>query len=739
MNRYMAILVVFTAMFFSFEKEAQSSKLHPLIPLLDKNGINVRSSNGQISTDQTCSKCHDTEYISKNSHHVNKTIQVDCIQCHFENGKIDWKPSQINSSGELMREYLTIRSPENENCNSCHGLIHQGDKPIVFPSDFFTPGKYEQTKRTGEIISHQKIQSSFLNLEDKDTTDYAWDIHADRRVHCVDCHFASNNPKKMMPKKDNELKHLIQDPRTTSLASFLTRPDHNLTTSECSNCHNPLLIHEMIPYKKKHMERVACQSCHVPLIKGPALLEIDNTVLTELASPIYKFRNIDGYPQKSINVEYIKGYSPFLLPQNEKLKPYNFVTEWNWVSKKSNQKISIDSLKTILNSKNQTENTKLKDLFDQNKNGNIEGVEWVLDKQEKYEYIKNQLQSLLNDELEIRGEIGVFPVVHGILRGDSVTKDCSSCHSSESKLSTDIFIGEHLPGRNFPKIAEDSKLAENILFIKQDKDRFFAEAKIENAGFYVFGYVKQKWIDYLGLFLFGLTVLGIGLHSGYRILKAREIVSTHEEMKQVYMYSFYERLWHWTSALGIIFLLITGIEIHFPDSIPFLSLTVAVYAHNILAFILIVNAFLSFFYHVASSEIKQYFPPYKSFWNDSIAQIRYYTHGIFNGASHPLEKTKERKLNPLQQITYLAILNLLLPIQVITGLLIWGEERLHGILNFLGGLSILAPIHTLGSWMFLSFLCIHVYLTTTGHTWTSNIKAMVIGFEDVKKIDSNRS
>ena len=36
MNRYMAILVVFTAMFFSFEKEAQSSKLHPLIPLLDK-------------------------------------------------------------------------------------------------------------------------------------------------------------------------------------------------------------------------------------------------------------------------------------------------------------------------------------------------------------------------------------------------------------------------------------------------------------------------------------------------------------------------------------------------------------------------------------------------------------------------------------------------------------------------------------------------------------------------------
>ena len=312
MNRYMAILVVFTAMFFSFEKEAQSSKLHPLIPLLDKNGINVRSSNGQISTDQTCSKCHDTEYISKNSHHVNKTIQVDCIQCHFENGKINWKPSQINSSGELMREYLTIRSPENENCNSCHGLIHQGDKPIVFPSDFFTPGKYEQTKRTGEIISHQKIQSSFLNLENKDTTDYAWDIHADRRVHCVDCHFASNNPKKMMPKKDNELKHLIQDPRTTSLASFLTRPDHNLTTSECSNCHNPLLIHEMIPYKKKHMERVACQSCHVPLIKGPALLEIDNTVLTELASPIYKFRNIDGYPQKSINVEYIKGYSPFL-------------------------------------------------------------------------------------------------------------------------------------------------------------------------------------------------------------------------------------------------------------------------------------------------------------------------------------------------------------------------------------------------------------------------------------------
>jgi cytochrome b subunit of formate dehydrogenase len=48
--------------------------------------------------------------------------------------------------------------------------------------------------------------------------------------------------------------------------------------------------------------------------------------------------------------------------------------------------------------------------------------------------------------------------------------------------------------------------------------------------------------------------------------------------------------------------------------------------------------------------------------------------------------------------------------------------------------SALGPIalaHTVGAFALLCFLVAHLYLTTTGHTLTSNLKAMVTGWEEV--------
>jgi cytochrome b subunit of formate dehydrogenase len=43
--------------------------------------------------------------------------------------------------------------------------------------------------------------------------------------------------------------------------------------------------------------------------------------------------------------------------------------------------------------------------------------------------------------------------------------------------------------------------------------------------------------------------------------------------------------------------------------------------------------------------------------------------------------------------------------------------------------------HTLGAILLMVFLVIHVYMTTTGHTPTSNIRAMVTGYEDLEDED----
>jgi len=47
-------------------------------------------------------------------------------------------------------------------------------------------------------------------------------------------------------------------------------------------------------------------------------------------------------------------------------------------------------------------------------------------------------------------------------------------------------------------------------------------------------------------------------------------------------------------------------------------------------------------------------------------------------------------------------------------------------------LETMAVVHTLGGYLLMAFLVVHVYMTTTGHTPLSNIRAMITGFEAVE-------
>jgi thiosulfate reductase cytochrome b subunit len=75
------------------------------------------------------------------------------------------------------------------------------------------------------------------------------------------------------------------------------------------------------------------------------------------------------------------------------------------------------------------------------------------------------------------------------------------------------------------------------------------------------------------------------------------------------------------------------------------------------------------------------------------------------------------------------VLNVMLPLQVVTGLMIWGRQQLAEPERF-GSLAILASVHSLGAWLFCAFLILHLYLITTGHTPASNLKAMITGWDE---------
>jgi thiosulfate reductase cytochrome b subunit len=45
-----------------------------------------------------------------------------------------------------------------------------------------------------------------------------------------------------------------------------------------------------------------------------------------------------------------------------------------------------------------------------------------------------------------------------------------------------------------------------------------------------------------------------------------------------------------------------------------------------------------------------------------------------------------------------------------------------------------AVFHTAGAFMLIAFFIVHVYMTTTGHTIFSNIKAMITGSEEIHEV-----
>ncbi|HEX6386818.1 MAG TPA: cytochrome b/b6 domain-containing protein, partial [Anaerolineae bacterium] len=228
------------------------------------------------------------------------------------------------------------------------------------------------------------------------------------------------------------------------------------------------------------------------------------------------------------------------------------------------------------------------------------------------------------------------------------------------------------------------------------------------------------------------TMAGVTVHGGLRYVIARRRLARMPALREVYMYGVYERLWHWLQTVAILALLFTGLIIHKPDTFGAFSFSYVVQVHNVLGFILVINAALAAFYHLASGEIRQFLPRPYGFFDQAIIQARFYLRGIFRGEAHPFDKTRQRKLNPLQQVTYLAILNVLLPLQIMSGIMMWGAQRWPETAAALGGLPFLAPLHTLVAWLFASFIIMHVYLTTTGPTPLAGIRAMMLGWDDVE-------
>jgi thiosulfate reductase cytochrome b subunit len=198
-------------------------------------------------------------------------------------------------------------------------------------------------------------------------------------------------------------------------------------------------------------------------------------------------------------------------------------------------------------------------------------------------------------------------------------------------------------------------------------------------------------------------------------------------MANIYLYTRYERFWHWLQMALILVLLVTGLEVH--GVFSWLGFGKAVEVHNFVGLTWLIAFAFFIFWVFTTGEWKQYIPTTKKM----IAVVRYYAYGIFRGESHPVPKRKEAKHNPLQRLVYLNLAAILLPFQMITGFLYWGYNSwaAWGISGL--SLTVLAWLHMLGAFAIFAFIIVHVYMTTTGHSIFTHTKAMITGWEEVQE------
>jgi formate dehydrogenase gamma subunit len=203
-------------------------------------------------------------------------------------------------------------------------------------------------------------------------------------------------------------------------------------------------------------------------------------------------------------------------------------------------------------------------------------------------------------------------------------------------------------------------------------------------------------------------------------------------MHKIYIHPLPVRIWHWTNAAGFVLLILTGLQIRYRDLIGVASFETSVRLHNYVGFALMASYLLWLLFYLTSDKIKNYHPELnaRKHFTDSINQVLYYGYGIFRGEENPHSASAYTKFNPMQKMAYQIIMLLVVPVQFLTGLLLWDVQRFNGTVTALGGVRTVDTIHVLLFIFFSAFLPVHAYLATLGHTPGAHFKAMFTGYEE---------
>jgi thiosulfate reductase cytochrome b subunit len=180
-------------------------------------------------------------------------------------------------------------------------------------------------------------------------------------------------------------------------------------------------------------------------------------------------------------------------------------------------------------------------------------------------------------------------------------------------------------------------------------------------------------------------------------------------------------------------LIITGAGMQFADADhPLLTAGFAgfVRLHDIAAIILTISYIAFVTGNIITGNSKHYKVGKKNLFSDMGKQMKYFLWGMFRKEKQPFPVTAENKFNPLEKVTYMLTMYVMLPLLILSGIVMLFPD-LTMIRVFGTGTFILIDIlHIMLGFLVSLFLIVHIYCCTIGPKPGSLFRGIITGYQE---------
>jgi len=201
-------------------------------------------------------------------------------------------------------------------------------------------------------------------------------------------------------------------------------------------------------------------------------------------------------------------------------------------------------------------------------------------------------------------------------------------------------------------------------------------------------------------------------------------------MKRIHLHPLPLRIWHWTNALMVILLLITGIELRIPGVAALPVNSPALLIHRYTGWLMMISFVFWFVYSLVSGNLSRHYAIRKGNLKGTFRQVKFYLFSIFMGEENPFRASADERFNPLQKLAYGAIMCVFTPLIVATGLFFSDMLFFRKYILLLNAMKVIDATHVIVAYMFALYLIVHIYMATLGRNPFSHIKAMIVGHEE---------